>query len=204
MMRLVIIGASALGREVCTYAREIGMKVKGFLDSRANMLENFAEYPPILSDVEGYNIDLEDVFVCAVGDPAPRRNYCEIIARKGGKFVPIIHPTAVIGDNVKIGSGCVLRPYSVVGNDTLIGNHVIIGTQSLVAHDCNIGDYVTISPGCHVAGWCRLSYGVFLGIHSAIIPHINVGFGVVVGAGGVVVKDVETGTVIGVPARQKL
>ena len=39
MSRLVIIGASAMGRETSAYARECGMVVKGFLDSRTNILE---------------------------------------------------------------------------------------------------------------------------------------------------------------------
>ena len=41
MKHLVIIGASALGREVCSYAAVCGIKVKGFLDSRANVLDDY-------------------------------------------------------------------------------------------------------------------------------------------------------------------
>ena len=33
MKKLIIIGASAMGRETCVYAQDCGMKVKGFLDS---------------------------------------------------------------------------------------------------------------------------------------------------------------------------
>ena len=39
MSRLIIIGASAMGRETSAYAHECGMEVKGFLDSRTNILD---------------------------------------------------------------------------------------------------------------------------------------------------------------------
>lgn len=178
MKQLIIIGASALGRETCSYAWDCGMEVKGFIDSRADILSGFSGYPPILSSVNDYVIEDNDVFVCAVGDSSERRKYTESILNKGGCFVSVVHPSAIVGANAKVGEGCILRPYSVVGNDVHIGNHVIVGTQALVAHDCNVCDYVTISPGCHVAGWCSIGDGAFLGIHSAVAPHLTLGGGI--------------------------
>lgn len=203
MKHLVIIGASALGREVCSYAAVCGIKVKGFLDSRANVLDDYKNYPPILSPVEDYEIAPDDIFVCAIGDSAPRKQYVDLIKRKGGEFASIVHPSAIVGLNVRIGIGCVIRPFAVIGNDARIGNHVIIGTQSLVAHDCKIGNWATVSPGCHIAGWCTVGEGVFVGIHAALVPHSTLGNGVFVAAGAVVTKSVESGRVMGVPAVKK-
>ena len=203
MSNLVIIGASALGREVCTYAKVCGLSVKGFLDSRDGVLDGKLGYPPILGSAEDYSISSEDVFVCAVGETLERRKYVECVKARGGAFLSIVHPTAVIGANVQMGEGCIVRPYAVIGNDAVVGDHVIIGTQSLVAHDCCVGEYVTISPGCHIAGWVKLKNGVFMGIHSAIIPHVVLGESVVVAAGAVVVGNVVSGRVMGVPAKVK-
>lgn len=203
MKHLVIIGASALGREVCSYAADCGIKVKGFLDSRANIIGDYKNYPPILSSVETYKIASDDIFVCAIGDPLPRKQYADLIKNRGGEFVSILHPTAFVGANVSIGPGCIIRPFAAIGNDTRIGSHVIVGIQSLVAHDCKICDYVTVSPGCHIAGWCNVGEGVFVGIHSALVPHISIGQGVYVAAGAVVTKSVDSGRVMGVPAVKK-
>ena len=203
MKHLVIIGASALGREVCSYATDCGIEVKGFLDSRANILDAYKNYPPILSSAENYEVGLDDVFVCAIGETAPREQYVDIIKSKGGDFISVVHPSAIVGANVSIGRGCIIRPFAVLGNDASIGSHVIVGTQSLVAHDCKVGDYVTISPGCHVAGWCNIENGAFLGIHSALAPQLTLGAGVFVAAGAVVVHSVESGRVMGVPAVRK-
>ena len=89
--KLVVIGASALGRETFCYARACGMTVKGFLDSRARVLDSFEGYPPIISSVEEYEVAQGDVFVCAVGDTEARRQYVESILSKGGEFVSVIH-----------------------------------------------------------------------------------------------------------------
>ena len=35
-MNLIIIGARAMGRETCAYAQEMGLSVKGCLDSKAD------------------------------------------------------------------------------------------------------------------------------------------------------------------------
>lgn len=201
MSNLIIIGVSALGRETYSHARACGLTVKGFLDSRSGLLDRFPGYPPILSSVEDYSVSKEDVFVCAVGDPSERRRYVEMVAAKGGRFVSVVHPSAVLGMNASIGAGCIIQPFAVVGNDASIGQHALIGPQSLVEHDCKAGDYATLSPGCHVAGWCTLGEGVFLGIHSAVIPHVNLGSGVFVAAGAVVVKSIGSGRVMGVPAK---
>lgn len=203
MKHLVIIGASAMGRETCSYARACGMDVKGFLDSRSHLLDGYEGYPPILGSVEDYEPAVDDVFICALGEPEQRKAYVAKVSAKGGKFVSIVHPSAVIGENVKIGVGCIIRPMAVIGGDARIGDHVIVGALSLVAHDCVIGDYSEISPGCHIAGWCSVGEEVFLGVHSALVPHLVLGKGVFVAAGAVVTKSVDSGRVMGVPAVKK-
>ena len=130
MSNLIIIGASALGRETYAHARACGLAVKGFLDSRTGLLDRFPGYPPILSSAEEYSVSKEDVFVCAVGDPDERRHYVEMVAAKGGRFVSVVHPSAVLGMNASIGAGCIIQPFAVVGNDASIGQHALIGPQS--------------------------------------------------------------------------
>ena len=87
--RLVIVGASAMGREACAYAQDCGWEVKGFLDSRRDVLDGFVGYPPLLGSVEDYDVQSDDVFVVAVGDPAAKMRYVRRVedlssARVGG------------------------------------------------------------------------------------------------------------------------
>lgn len=201
--RLVIIGASGLGREVYSIAEVAGIAVKGFLDSRTDILDSTPGYPPLLGSPEDYGIEAGDVFVCAVGDADQRRRYVDMFAARGARFVSVVHPTAIFAHNASIGEGCIVRQYAVIGSDARIGNHVQVGPLSTVAHDCVLEDYVTVSPGCNIAGWCRLREGVFLGVQSAVVPRAELGRGVFVAAGAAVVSSFESGRLMGVPAREK-
>lgn len=201
---LLIVGAGLMGREVATWARESGFSVKGFLDSRTHILDGFKDYPPILSSVDDYLLQEDDVFVCAIGEPAVRKEYVERVLRKGGEFVSIVHPLSYVGQNTKIGKGCIVGPHATLTNDIAIADHVIINVNSSVSHDCQIGDFVTICPGCHIAGVCKIATGSFLGVHSALIPHITLGdgVGVYVAAGAVVTRSTNSSRIMGVPARE--
>lgn len=54
--KLIVIGARPFGRETCNYAREAGFDVVGFLDDKADALDGFVGYPPIISSVEAYEV----------------------------------------------------------------------------------------------------------------------------------------------------
>lgn len=55
-----------------------------------------------------------------------------------------IHPTAVIGQNVKIGKGCSIGPYCVVKDDVEIGEGTVLEPY------VHIGRYTTIGSGCRI------------------------------------------------------
>ena len=199
--RAIIVGAGLMGREAAAYAEECGFTVKGFLDSRAHVLDGFLGYPPIISSVEAYVPKAEDRFVCAVGAPDLRMEYAERIAARGGRFATLVHPRAYVGRNVAVGEGTIIAPNASVTNDARLGRHVIVNVNASVSHDCVLGDGCTLSPGCHVAGLCRFGACVFLGVGAAVIPEVELGDGVYVAAGAVVVGSVAAGRVMGVPAR---
>ena len=108
MKHLLIIGARGFGREIYNSATEsIGygteFDIKGFLDDKADALDGFDGYPPIISSVEAYEPLHGDVFVCALGDVKYKIKYAQIILEKGGEFITLIHNSAYISKNVKIG-----------------------------------------------------------------------------------------------------
>ena len=200
MSKLIIIGARAMGRETYAYACEFGIEVKGFLDSKTDALDGFAGYPPILDSVESYRPCDEDLFVVALGEPEYKAKYAGIIAEKGGRFASVIHPTAYIGKNVKIGAGCIICPNTTITNDTEIGAHVIVNIGASINHDNRIGGGSTICPGARLAGRVRIGKGVFVGTGALIIPDVQLGDNVFVAAGATVTKSFEKGRLMGVPA----
>ena len=200
MSKLVIIGARAMGRETYSYACESGMEVKGFLDSKADALNGFAGYPPILDSVERYCPCEEDVFVVALGEPEYKIKYAQITSEKGGNFVSVVNQTAYIGKYVKIGAGCIICPNTTITNDTEVGSHVIVNIGATINHDNCIGDGSTICPGVRLAGRVKIGRCVFIGTAAVLIPDVHIGDKVFVAAGAVVTKSFDKGRVMGVPA----
>lgn len=199
--KLVIIGASAMGREACIYARECGYEVKGFLDSRDNILSDYHGYPPVLGPAEKYTPEGEDIFICAIGDPTMKRRYVEMFPRV--QWATLIHPKAYVGDNVILGEGSIICPNATITCDTEIGKHVIINVNASISHDCRVKNYVSISPGCTIAGWCTVGEEVFVGAQAALIAHIELGRSVFVAAGAIVTKSTDAPRIMGVPAKPK-
>lgn len=203
---LVIIGAGGFGREVYTWALQTIQSgapwaIKGFLDDKSGTLEGYKYDVPHLNTVADYVPQQKDVFLCAVGEPKQKKRCCSIIEGKGGIFATLIHPTAVIGLNTKIGAGSIIGPLTQLSCEILLGKSVCFGTHSNTGHDTIIGDYCQISGACEINGNAVLEEGVFLGSHATILPKAHVGAWAFVGAGSVVLRRVMPGAkVFGNPA----
>ncbi len=204
---LIIIGAGAFGREVLGWAKEIQgcdgeWTVKGFLDDKRDALSGFGLEEEVLSSVDDYGVEPGDLFVCAIGVPKQKRRVCEKILSRGGEFVNLVHPSVIVGREVKLGRGIILCPRATLSCDIVVGDFVTVNLHSCVSHDVRIGNWTQLSDLCDLCGGVALGEEVFLGSHASILPGCRVGDRAVVGAGAVVSRDVEEAqTVIGVPAR---
>lgn len=203
---LIIISAGSFAREVFTWAEQAiaagaPWRMKGFLDGRPNMLEHFSYAVPILASPESYEPAAGDVFLCAIGAPKDKQHYCTLMSQRGARFATLIHPTALVGHDVRVGEGSILGPFTQLSCDIRLGRHVGFGTHSNTAHDTRIGDYSQICGSCEINGHAVLDEGVFLGSHATILPKARVGAWSYVGAGSVVLRRVPPGAkVFGNPA----
>ncbi|MCX5707088.1 MAG: UDP-3-O-(3-hydroxymyristoyl)glucosamine N-acyltransferase [Candidatus Omnitrophica bacterium] len=86
-----------------------------------------------------------------------------------------IHPTAVLGKNVKLGCDVALGPYVVVDDDVWIGDKTIIYSGSFIGKSSKIGDSVLIYPNVSIRE--RITIGNRVIIHSgAVIGSDGFGF----------------------------
>ena len=204
MEKLIIIGAGKFGREVYTWITHLNkFIIKGFLDNRPNILEGFNYDTPILGSAEDYIPEEEDIFICAIGYPRIKKELCTAIENKGGKFINIIHPSAVLGSNIKMGVGNIICPNAVISSDIEIGNHNTINVLSSIAHDTKIGNYCQINILINVTGNVILEDLVLLNSSCVIAPGILIGEDSIVGAGSIVLKHIPKGVVVfGNPAKE--
>ncbi len=207
MKNLLIIGARGYGREIYNFAIDskgygTEFTVKGYLDDKVSALDGFENYPPIIGPVESYEVQPDDVFICALGEVKYKIKYCQMILNKGGEFINLISNRAYIGMNVKMGNGCIVCPDARIHCDITIGNFVTIQPMAIIGHDVKIGDWSHINALADCGGASVLGEGVTLHTTSFICPKSVIGEYATVGAGSVVLRRVKAGdTVFGVPAK---
>ena len=206
MKELIIIGAGGMGRTLyCNAMESIGyrevFRIKGFLDDNAEALAGYEGYPPILGTIKDYQPCPEDVFASSLGGSA-RRPCIEEIIRRGGEFLELIHKTARIYQNVKLGKGNFIGAYSVLGNDAVVGDYNMIQSYTVIGHDVRIGNWNRLDTHVTCVGGIVIEDETT--IHtSAVINHgITVGSGAHVGALSFVIRNVKPRTtVFGNPAK---
>lgn len=210
MKNLLIVGARGRGREVfrdfskTDEVRDGEMVIKGFLDSNSNALIGFrGNYPPIICSPEDYDIEPDDIFFVALGDPKWRKYYAEMIEKKGGRFYTYISPEAIVFENTIIGEGSYISRWSTISDNVILGNHVAIHTFSVLGHDAVVKDYGTLLSNVFLGGGAEVGECSQMSPKSMIIPHKKIGKNVIVGPGSVVMRNIKDDiTVIGIPAKR--
>ncbi len=208
MKHLVIIGVGGFAREVYWHAQEslgygIEWDIKGYLDGDVKLSEN--EYlklsAPLLGDVNTYNIDDNDVFVCAIGNPTAREKLVNSILEKGGQFINLIHKTALIHGTAKMGTGNILTSFACVNDHVVLGSHIIFNGRSGIGHDGKIDDFTSLMSIVDIQGNAIIGKRVFIASGVHILAHAKVEDDSYVGVGSVVFKKVKKGQkVFGNPA----
>lgn len=207
MKNLIIIGAGGMGRTIFSNALEglgFGEKyvVKGFIDDNLNALEGYPNYPPVIDTIKDYIPQDDDVFVSSIGG-ASRRTCMEEIISRGGEFMELIHKTARVYNNAKLGKGNFIGAYSVIGNDAEVGDYNMIQAYTVIGHDAKIGSWNRIDTHVTCVGGIVIENEV--NIHtSAVINHgVTIGSGAHIGALSFVIRKVKPGaTVMGNPAKR--
>ena len=198
-----IIGGGAHGRVVADIARAAGESVSGFIDDGADSAPaNTRAEGPAQKIVP--QIVATHRFVAAIGDAITRRSFSEFVLAAGGELVTLVHPSAIVAPDVKIGHGTVVMAGAIINTGTMIGRFAVVNTGAIVDHDNIIEDNVQIAPGCNLAGRVTCLRDCFIGTGATIIPRIVIGEGAYVAAGSIVIRSVKPRTLVaGCPATEK-
>ena len=206
MKHLVIAGAGEFGRELYWtikgangYGTEFD--IKGYLDDAPEPEKVAKLQKPLLGSTKEYQISEDDVFTCAIANPAAREVVIQKLLDKGAKFISIVHKTAIIHGSVNLGKGMVVCPFTVIGDSSVIGDYVVLNGFSAIGHDCVVGEYTCMMSHVDVTGHANVGRRVFIGGGAGTVPGVKIGDDAYIGAGSVVLKKVNPGIkVFGNPA----
>ena len=193
---LVIIGAGGHGKVAADIARKQGYEIIRFLDDA------------LVSGVEGRVSEFERfldnaAFFVAIGNSLIREKITNELHSKGAELVTLIHPNAVVAENVKIGKGTVIMAGAVVNTDTEIGDGAIVNTCASVDHDCRIARYVHVAVGAHVCGTVNIGEHTWIGAGAIVSNNINIIGRCMIGAGAVIINNIgNKGTYVGIPGKR--
>lgn len=207
--RLVVVGGGGHGREIVDIVEAIDQRsptfdLLGIVDDRGDVDGLLGRRGLVWLGATEVLPGVAAGYVLGVGSSDGRRKLDAWATTAGLEPETVIHPTAVLGSDLRIGPGFVAAAHAQVTTNVSIGRHVHLNISATVSHDCVLDDYVTLSPGCHVSGNVRLGAGVTLGVGAVVRQGVSIGEDTFVGAGAVVTQDLPSGvTAVGVPARAR-
>ena len=207
MNNLIIIGAGGMGRSLYDNAQEsVGygeiFVVKGFIDDNLAALDGYPDYPPVIGTIKDYIPQENDVFVSTIGG-ASRRACMESVISRGGAFMNLIHSTARIRKNVRLGTGNFIGAYVAISNDTEIGDYNMIQTYTVIGHDSKIGNWNRIDTHVVCVGGIVIEDETVIHTSAVISHNVTVETGAHVGALSFVIRKVRAGTTVtGNPAKR--
>ncbi len=212
MTKIVIIGSGGLASDITTCFEGTSSKhyqdlqIKGYIDYDYNIDKYWKRYNfdnPVLDDIDNYSLQDDEYFVLGIADVKFRNMMINKIKEKGGKFINLIHPRAIVDKNSVLGTGNIIFPDCFVGANVKIGNFNICTLQSIIGHDCRVGNNNIIATSV-ISGHVKVGDDNFFSLRSTVLPRITLGSRNIIQAGMIVDKDVADGSVVFHRFREKV
>jgi sugar O-acyltransferase (sialic acid O-acetyltransferase NeuD family) len=204
--RILIVGAGGFGREVLQWVRDAwpaqaGL-VAGFLSADAAILDGHDCGLGIIGDPERFTPLPEDGLLLGIGIPGVRRRVAESLLDRGGTFLTLVHPAAIVARTASVGAGAIVCPCAVVSDSARVGPCALVNYHASLAHDASAGAYAVLSPYAALGGNAHVGADAFLGLHASVGPGRRVGERSKVSANSCALVDVPADSLAyGVPGR---
>jgi sugar O-acyltransferase (sialic acid O-acetyltransferase NeuD family) len=209
MKKIIIIGAGGHAKviaDIIIKRKKIlneTIKIEAFLDDKYETKEIVYQDIPLIGKLNKINSLKKDdyYFIIAIGNNSIRE---EIANNYDLKYYTVVHPSAILAEDVEVGEGTVIMANAVINSSVKVGSHCIINTSSVIEHDNKIDDFVHISPNAALAGDIKVGRKTWIGMGSSIIQGVKIGMNVKIGAGSVVLNNIDDNiTAYGVPCRER-
>ena len=206
--KIIIIGSEGHGKVIADIIEKQGFfSIAGFVNANPRPNTFVMGYPVLGSDDELVQLRKEfphcDFFI-AIGDNSTRLKvklkveslFPEI------NFPSVVHPSAQIAKDVKIGQGVCIMAGVVINSSSNIGDFCILNTKASIDHDNFIGDFSSLAPNTTTGGDVSIGEFSAIGISATIKHGIKIGNHSVIGAASYINKNMPDNVVAyGIPGK---
>ncbi|MDG4715425.1 MULTISPECIES: acetyltransferase [Winogradskyella] len=196
MKNILIYGASGHAKMIVDIIlKNNDYNLVGFIDS----------YKPLNSKVYGHKIignlsslshvikefNIEGI-VIGIGDNDLRLNIYRSIKKIAPKidFVPIIHPSAILAEDILVPEGAVLMAGSIVNANAKIGKFCLLNTKASLGHDSVMADFSSLSSGVTIAGNVTIGFCSSICLGASVSQGLSIGDHTIIGGASLVLKSV--------------
>jgi sugar O-acyltransferase (sialic acid O-acetyltransferase NeuD family) len=132
-----------------------------------------------------------DAGIITIGDNWIRKNVYDLVVSQTPqfKFVNAIHPSVIIGNNVKLGIGIIVMAGCIINPNCVVGDFTFFATGAQLEHDSIIEEFASLSAGSVTGGKVKIGKYSAITLGVTIVDRVNIGENTVVGSGSVVLKD---------------
>jgi acetyltransferase EpsM len=205
MQKLWVYGAGGHARVMYEVINASGVyDIIGFIDDDETRTGEIYLGFELITNIQKFVVrnkkeNVRNMFI-AIGDNTMRERVANQMVSY--QFPVVIHSSAVVSKDAKIGSGTVIMPGAIIEPQVNIGEHSIVNTGAIIGHSSNIGDFCHIAGNSIISGEVTVGKASFVAIGSCVTPQITIGNHCIIGAGSVITRDVPNGAkMFGNPAR---
>jgi len=180
-MKAIIVGGGGHCATIGEIALAAGWNISGAADKHLSKGTNVISGIDV-TDSDGHLQELFDAGVTTafigVGGATSsqrRKEIFETLQRIGFILPPLVHPSAHLGTDTKLGPATYVLPQAMIGPRCRIGANVIVNSSSVVAHDCIIEDHAHLTPAAVLAGNVRIGTETVVGMSATILFGVSVG-----------------------------
>ena len=175
--------------------KENKFNIVGVIDSIKNIGDDVYGYKVIgkQENIETLAMDYNfGAGIITVGDNWSRYQIYNYISHVHPmfKFVNAIHPSVIVGNNVKFGFGIIAMAGVIFNPGADIGNFSFFATSAQIEHDCTICKFASVSAGSILGGHVHIKDYAAVTLGVTIVDRLTIGENAVIGSGSLVTKDI--------------
>lgn len=207
---IVILGGGGHARVVADLIRALDIAIYGVVDPDEDSVSLRLPIEKFLSSSDDSVLDLDPNKIhLAIGVGSrlgsnARRHLFDKFSAAGFQFPPLVHPTAYVATDARLGPGVQIMAGAIVQSGSEFASCSIANTRSSIDHECNVGAFAHVAPGATLCGCVSIGANSFVGPGAVITHNLTIGAEAIVGAGSVVLRDVPpAATLWGIPAQSR-